>query len=156
MTTIWTGSLVATASAGLLAAPKTVYLNAEFTYTVSETEYVDNTGTTQTGTLVQYKMGTGADLMNLIFSDSYITIRDNINVQSVTGTNPLNVVDLDIFNEVGGAYLFTRSFASENIWWFEAASLTETYITVYNSTLDNRTTYVANYTASALQTYINN
>lgn len=156
MTTIWTGTLVATASAGLLAAPKTVYLNAEFTYTVSETEYVDNTGATQTGTLVQYKMGTGSDLMNLIFSDSLITIRNSLNTQSTVGTNPFNIVDLDIYDAPGGTYLYTRMFASENIWWFEPAGLSDTYVTVYNSTLDNKTTYISDFAASALQTYINN
>jgi hypothetical protein len=156
MATIWTGTLVINGPSGLLATPKTVYLNSAFTHKVSETEYVDNAGVTQTGTLVQYKLGDGADLVNLVFSGSYGPIVNSINTQPSVGTDTLNMYTIDVLDALGGTVQYQVTVETAKIWWIEAASLTESYMTVYNSTLDNRFNYIADETPANIESVINN
>lgn len=156
MATIWTGTLVINGPSGLLATPKTVYLNSAFTHKVSETEYVDNAGVTQTGTLVQYKLGDGADLVNLVFSTALATVVNSMNTQPSVGTDTLNMYSIDILDAVGGTVQYAVTVETSKIWWVEAASLTESYMTVYNSTLDNRYNYIVDEAVATIQSDINN
>lgn len=156
MATIWTGTLVINGPSGLLATPKTVYLNSAFTHKVSETEYVDNAGVTQTGTLVQYKLGDGADLVNLVFSTALATVVNSMNTQPSVGTDTLNMYSIDILDAIGGTVQYAVTVETSKIWWVEAASLTESYMTVYNSTLDNRYNYIVDEAVATIQSDINN
>jgi len=156
MATIWTGTLVSTGTTGLLSTPKTVYLNAAFTYKVVQTTYIDNAGVTQTGTQVEYLAGDGTEILNLIFSDGYTTIRNSINTQPTLGTDTLNVYDIDVLDVPGGVLKYSISLPTAKIWWMEDAGVNDTYLTYYNNTLDNRVTLVADVQASTAQTDINN
>ena len=159
MATIWTGTLVSTGTAGFLAVPKTVYLNAAFVDLVVQTSYVDPvTGLpNNNATQVNYKLGDGAETLVLIFQEANSTIYNSINTQSTVGTNPLNFygfVYLNPDNTTGSIAVDTNK-----IWWVEDSATPNTvYMTVYNKTLDNRVNYTAGVMggAATVQTDINN
>lgn len=159
MATIWTGTLVSTGTAGFLAVPKTVYLNASFVDLVSGTSYVDPvTGIpNNNATQVNYKLGDGAETLVFIFQEDPITISASINTQPSVGTVPLNQYAFGFTNPDGTTG--TIGVDTNKVWWVEDAAAPNTcYITVYNKTLDNRINYTASVIggASAVQTDINN
>jgi len=156
-TIIWAGSLISNGTSGVLNTAKTVYGNASFVDRVSATSYVSNAGVTTTGTLVQYKSPTGADMQNLIFTTALATLRNRINTQPTTNKTPLNAVALTII-PADGSPNYSLTVDTENIWWIEDAALNEAYVTLWNSTLSLSDVYKVSITggASALQTLINN
>jgi hypothetical protein len=160
MTTIFTGTLVATGQQGVLSTGKSVWLNAEFVHLMTTTSYVDTTGATQSGTLVLYKAGDGTELLNLIFSDSEATLRASMNSQP-TNKNTLNVWEMEYApSEASIAYAFLNVDTSK-VWWIEnftgtGAIATASITTVYNNTLDNRTQYYTRDAGATIRTDINN
>ena len=161
MTTIFTGTLVATGQQGVLSTGKSVWLNSQFVHLMTTTEYVDTAGATQTGTLVLYKAGDGTELLNLIFSDSLATLQGSMNTQPSTGTVPLNVWEMQYSPSdasVNYAYLYVDT---TKIWWIEdyvgAGVLnTDSITTIYDNTLDNRFNYYTKQTSSVIASEINN
>ena len=127
---------------------------------MSTTEYVDTTGTTQSGTLVLYKAGDGTELLNLIFSDSLATLKASMNTQPAN-KNTLNVWEMQyaVDTASGWSYLYVDT---SKVWWIEnhqvvgAVVTTESITTVYNNTLDNRAQYYTKKTGATIKTEINN
>lgn len=160
MTTIFTGTLVATGQQGVFLTGKSVWLNSEFVHLMSETEYVDTTGVAQTGTLVLYKAGDGTELLNLIFSDSQATLRASMNTQP-TNKNTLNVWNMEYApSESSIAYAFLNVDTTK-VWWIEnftgtGVVATASITTVYNNTLDNRFQYSTRFAGATIRTTINN
>jgi hypothetical protein len=156
MATIWTGSLVATGSLGLLATAKTVYLNTDFVYNLSETKYLNASEVATAGRQVLYKAGQGPDMVSLIFSTALATLQTSMNTQP-TNKNTLNNVSLVIIPADGSAN-YTLAVNTSNIWWMEEGATNQAYVTVYDNSLTAPTTYLVSYTggAAALRTLINN
>jgi hypothetical protein len=156
MATIWTGSLVATGSAGVLATAKTVYLNTDFVYNLSETEYINNSGAATAGRLVQYKAGAGPDMVSLIFSTALAAIRTSMNTQP-TNKNTLNAYTLTVIPQDGSPN-YTITVNTADIWWVEDADTNQAYVTVYDNSKTAPVTYKVSITggAPAVQTAINN
>lgn len=160
MTTIFTGTLVATGQQGVFLTGKSVWLNSQFVYLMSTTDYVDTSGVTQTGTLVLYKAGDGTELLNLIFSDSEATLKASMNSQP-TNKNTLNVWEMEYApSEASLTYAFLFVDTS-NIWWIEnytgtGALATASITTIYNNTLDNRFQYATRVAGATIKTTINN
>lgn len=157
MATIWTGSLVATGSAGVLATAKTVYLNTDFVYNLSETEYIDNSGAATAGRLVQYKAGAGPDLVSLIFSTALATIRTSMNTQP-TNKNTLNAYTLTVIPQDGSPN-YTITVNTADIWWVENTGVVnQAFVTVYDNSKTAPVTYKVSIVggAAAVQTAINN
>lgn len=160
MTTIFTGTLVATGQQGVFLTGKSVWLNSQFVYLMSTTDYVDTSGVTQTGTLVLYKAGDGTELLNLIFSDSEATLKASMNSQPTIGSVPLNVWEMQYApSEVGGySYLYVDT---TKIWWIENFTgsgivPTSSITTIYNNTLDNRFQYSTKQAGNVIAGEINN
>ena len=162
MTTIFTGTLVATGQQGVFLTGKSVWLNAQFVHLMSTTEYVDTTGATQTGTLVLYKAGDGTELLNLIFEDSLVDMQASMNTQPVNGTVPLNVFELEYFTSLADTAWTSLFVDTTKIWWMEDYEvignvLTSTsLVTVYNNTLDNRFQYNEKLDSQTIADAINN
>lgn len=161
MTTIFTGTLVATGQQGVLSTGKSVWLNAQFVHLMTTTEYVDTAGATQTGTLVLYKAGDGTELLNLIFSDSLATLEGSMNTQPSTGTVPLNVWAMDYAASEYDTAATTLYVDTTKVWWMEDFTGTGVVATdglaiVYDNTLDNRTQYYTVDDASTNAGVINN
>lgn len=157
MATIWTGSLVATGSAGVLATAKTVYLNTDFVYNLSETEYIDNSGAATAGRLVQYKTGTGPDMVSLIFSTALATIRTSMNTQPAN-KNTLNAYTLTVIPQDGSPN-YTITVNTADIWWVENTGVVnQAFVTVYDNSKTAPVTYKVSIVggAAAVQTAINN
>lgn len=156
MATIWTGSLVATGSQGVFATAKSVYLNADFVYNLSETEYVNNLGVSTSARLVQYKLGTGADIINLIFSDTLGTLRTSMNTQPAA-KDTLNVYTLTVIPPDGSPN-YTLAVNTADIWWVEDADTNEAYVSVYDNSKTAQTRYLVSVTggAATIRTNINN
>ena len=124
MTTIFTGTLVATGQQGVLSTGKSVWLNSQFVHEMTTTEYVDTAGATQTGTLVLYKAGDGTELLNLIFSDSLATLQGSMNTQP-TNKNTLNVWEMEYApssQSLNYAFLYVDT---TKIWWIENGKIKE-------------------------------
>jgi hypothetical protein len=155
-TIIWAGSLISNGTSGVLNTAKTVYGNASFVDKVAATSYRSNAGVITTGTLVQYKSPTGADLQNLIFTTALATLRTRINTQPTTNKTPLNAVALTIIPAGGPNYSLTVDAGA--IWWIEDAATNQAYVTLWDSTLSQSVVYKVSITggAAALQTLINN
>jgi hypothetical protein len=161
MTTIFTGTLVATGQQGVLSTGKSVWLNSQFVHEMTTTSYVDTTGATQTGTLVLYKAGDGTELLNLIFSDSLGDLLDSMNTQPSSGTVPLNVWEMQYAAteaSLNYSYLYVDT---TKIWWIEdfvgtGVAPTDSITTIYNNTLDNRFNYYTKQTSSVIASEINN
>ena len=162
MTTIFTGTLVATGQQGVLSTGKSVWLNSQFVHEMTTTEYVDNAGATQTGTLVLYKAGDGTELLNLIFSDSLAAIQSSMNTQPQNGTVPLNIFELQYLTSTAAAAWTSLYIDTTKVWWLEAYTVdgdfltSESILTLYNNTLDNRFQYYSKELASVIATAINN
>jgi hypothetical protein len=160
MTTIFTGTLVATGQQGVFLTGKSVWLNAQFVHLMSETEYVDTAGATQAGTLVLYKAGDGTELLNLIFSDSLATLKASMNTQPAN-KNTLNIWEMEYApSEASLTYSFLFVDTSK-VWWIENQTgtgviPTASITTVYNNTLDNRFQYATKVSAATIRTTINN
>jgi len=160
MTTIFTGTLVATGQQGVFLTGKSVWLNAQFVHLMDTTDYVDTSGVTQSGTLVLYKAGDGTELLNLIFSDSLATLKASMNSQP-TNKNTLNVWEMEYAaSEASLTYAFLFVDTSK-VWWIEnytgtGTLATASITTVYNNTLDNRFQYATKVAGATIKTTINN
>jgi hypothetical protein len=160
MTTIFTGTLVATGQQGVFQTGKSVWLNTEFVHLMSETEYVDALGVAQTGTLVLYKAGDGTELLNLIFSNSLATLKASMNAQPVN-KNTLNIWEMEYApSEASLTYSFLFVDTSK-VWWIEnftgtGTLATASITTIYNNTLDNRFQYSTRVAGATIRTTINN
>lgn len=159
MTTIFTGTLVATGQQGVFLTGKSVWLNAQFVHLMSETDYVDTSGATQTGTLVLYKAGDGTELLNLIFSDPLATLKASMNTQPAN-KNVLNVWEMQYAPSENANYAYL-CVDTTKVWWIESftgtgTTPTATITTVYNNTLDNRVQYYTKQAGSVIATEINN
>lgn len=156
MAIIWTGTLVATASAGLLKASKSVYLNTKFVYNLDETQYLNASNVPTAGRLVQYKNGAGSDMVSLIFSTTLANLLTSINTQP-TNKDSLNAFTLTVIPPDGSPnYQITVN--TDNIWWMEEGATNQAYVTVMDNSLTAPVTYKVSYTggAAAIRTFINN
>ena len=162
MTTIFTGTLVATGQQGVLSTGKSVWLNSQFVHEMTTTEYVDTAGATQTGTLVLYKAGDGTELLNLIFSNSKIAMQASMNTQPQNGTVPLNIFELEYLASTADTAWSSLYVDTTKIWWLENYTVdgdfltSETILTLYNNTLDNRFQYYGKEVAATIADAINN
>lgn len=160
MTTIFTGTLVATGQQGVLSTGKAVWLNSQFVHEMTTTSYVDTTGATQSGSLVLYKAGDGTELLNLIFSDSLATLEASMNTQP-TNKNTLNVWEMQYSASNESINYSFLHIDTSKVWWIEnftgtGVLSTASITTVYNNTLDNRFQYYTKQAGNVIAGEINN
>ncbi len=158
MAKIFTGTLVATTTAGAFVTGKSVWLNAKYVHAVRATTYDTLAGVATAATLVEYLMTfDGTDWVDYIFSGTVATMNTAINAQPAVGPMPDSVYLFTVIPEVGANYTITVN--TDDIWFMEnTGTAAQAYVSVWNSTKDLLTTYKVSIVgeAAAIALAINN